>query len=151
MNPILQMFRNYHLVCSLAGFLSAQVFKFILTLIAAGTLDFKKLVENGGMPSSHTSTVLALTVSLGRVLGTDSPVFAIAFILSMVVMIDAMGVRRATGENSKLLNKIIHDLFEEKNAAFLAEDLREYVGHKPLEVLVGAVIGIIIPFIIAPF
>lgn len=145
------MFQNYHLVCSLFGFLSAQIFKFFITLIAMRKLDFKKLFENGGMPSSHTATVIALTVSIGRVLGTKSEIFAVAFILSMVVMIDAMGVRRATGENAKVLNKIIHDIFEEKNTKYLADDVREYVGHKPLEVLVGAIIGIIIPFVIAPF
>ena len=62
-----------------------------------------------------------------------------------------MGVRRATGENAKVLNKIAHDLFEEKTTQYLAKDLKEYIGHKPYEVLVGAIIGGIIPLLIQPF
>lgn len=151
MNNIFEVFENYHLICSLAAFIAAQLAKFLITLIFHKQLDFKKLFENGGMPSSHTSTVWALTVSLGMVEGVKSTVFAVAFIFTMVVMIDAMGVRRATGENAKVLNKIARDLFEDKNIQYLAKDLKEYVGHKPLEVLVGAVVGVIIPFIIRPF
>lgn len=151
MNDILNIFNNYHLICSLAAFVAAQLAKFLIILIFKKQLDFRKLFENGGMPSSHTSTVWALTVSLGIVEGVTSSVFAVAFIFTMVVMIDAMGVRRATGENAKVLNKIARDLFEDKNIQYLAKDLKEYVGHKPLEVLVGAIIGVVIPFIIKPF
>ena len=145
------IFKNYHLICPLVAFFSAQFIKFILTLIQAKKLDFKKLIENGGMPSSHTSTVWSLTVSFGVVSGVKSQIFALSLILTMIVMIDALGVRRATGENAKALNKIVHDLFEDYNIELLAKDLKEYVGHKPLEVLAGAVIGIIVPFIIKPF
>lgn len=151
MSVFLDIFKNYHLVCPLVAFFTAQVIKFILTIIFAKKIDFRKLIENGGMPSSHTSTVWALTVSFGIVSGVKSQIFALAFIFTMVVMIDAMGVRRATGETTKALNKIVHDLFEEYNIQLLAKDIKEYVGHKPLEVLAGAVIGIAIPFLISPF
>lgn len=151
MTEILGIFQNYHLICSFAGFATAQLVKFILTFVFMKKIDFRKFFENGGMPSSHTATVCALTISLGKVYGTKDPVFAISVILMMVVIIDAMGVRRATGENAKVLNKIAHDLFEEKTTQYLAKDLKEYIGHKPFEVLVGAVIGVIIPFLIQPF
>ena len=151
MTEILGLFQNYHLICSFIGFFTAQLAKFILTFIFFKKIDFRKFFENGGMPSSHTSTVCALTVSLARIYGTDDPLFAISFIFSMVVIIDALGVRRATGENAKVLNKIARDLFETKTTRYLADDLKEYIGHKPFEVLIGAVIGIIIPLIIQPF
>ncbi len=146
----LDLFKNYHLVCSLAAFFIAQAIKVILTLIIHRRFDVRKFIENGGMPSSHTSTVCALTVSILNTEGAMSPITAVSLILTIIVMIDAMGVRRATGDNSKLLNKIVHDLFEEKNSQYLLEDIKQYVGHKPLEVLVGAFIGILIPFIIKP-
>lgn len=151
MSTFYDIFKNYHLICPLAAFISAQLIKFILTLIFAKKLDFRKLFENGGMPSSHTSTVWALTISFGIVSGVKSQIFALSLILTMIVMIDALGVRRATGETTKALNNIVHRLFEDHNIELLAKDLKEYVGHKPLEVLAGAVIGIVIPLIIKPF
>lgn len=149
MGNILDLFRNYHILCPLFGFLTAQIVKFFFTLITARKLDLKKLFENGGMPSSHTATVCALSFSLGIALGFDSPITAVSVILAMVVIIDALGVRRATGRNAKVINKIVHDLFEEKTTKYLAKDLKEYVGHEPLEVFVGAVIGISVPYIVA--
>ncbi len=150
MGNFLDLFTNYHCLCPLFGFLTAQIVKFFVTLIKAKKLDPKKLFENGGMPSSHTSTVCALAFSLGIAEGFDQPVTAVGFILMMVVIIDALGVRRATGKNAQVLNKIAHDIFEEKNIKYLAKDLKEYVGHEPLEVLVGGIIGIAIPYILAP-
>ena len=151
MQALSELFSNYHLICSLLAFLTAQFIKFILTLIFMGKIDFRKFFENGGMPSSHTSTVWALTVSIGRVCGFHSPSAAVAGSGTMVVMIDAMGVRRATGENAKVINRIAKDLFEWKTVEYMGKSLKEYVGHKPLEVLIGAIIGLIIPIVIAPF
>lgn len=151
LNSLIDLFTNYFLICPLVAFLAAQLIKFILTLILAGRVDFHQFLANGGMPSSHTSTAWALTISIGRVEGFGSPITAVAVILTMIVMIDAMGVRRATGENAKVINKIAKDLFEGKTTQYLAKDLKEYIGHKPLEVLVGAVIGLAVPLLIAPF
>lgn len=148
MTHIIGIFRNYHLMCALSGFLIAQIAKFIITLIMHKKIDFHKLLCNGGMPSSHTSTVCSLAVSIGIVYGTSDPLFAIAVVLAMIVMIDAMGVRRAAGEQAKVLNKIARDLFEKGTAQYLAKDLKEYVGHTPFQVLIGAVVGIITPFIL---
>ena len=149
MNNFFELFKNYHIICPFFGFITAQVVKLFLTLISIKKLDPKKLIENGGMPSSHTATVCALAFSLGIVEGFGSPLTAISFVLMMVVIIDALGVRRATGRNAQVINKIVHDLFEEKTTKYLAKDLKEYVGHEPLEVFVGAIIGIAVPYIVA--
>ena len=151
MQALSELFSNYHLICSLLAFLTAQFIKFILTLIFMGKVDFRKFFENGGMPSSHTSTAWALTVSVGRVCGFGSPIAAVSVIFTMVVMIDAMGVRRATGENAKVINRIAKDLFEWRIVEYMGKNLKEYIGHKPLEVLIGAIIGLIIPIVINPF
>lgn len=151
MTGITELFGNYYLVCSFVAFAAAQIVKFLLAFALEKKADFTRLFGNGGMPSSHTSTVCALTVSLARVQGIGSALFAVSAVFTMVIIIDAMGVRRATGENAKVLNKIMHDLFEEKTSQYLAKDLKEYIGHKPFEVLVGAVIGILIPLLIRPF
>ena len=151
MNNFLDIFENYTLICAVTAWAIAQLIKFILTLAFSKTVDFKKFIATGGMPSSHTSTVCALAASIGLVEGFSSVSFSLAAILAVVVMVDATGVRRATGENAKVLNKLINDVFVEKNSEYFTKDLKELVGHKPIEVLCGAFLGILIPFIIRPF
>jgi acid phosphatase family membrane protein YuiD len=148
MTHFLGIFKNYNLMCALWGFMLAQIAKFIIALITDKKIDFNKLLCNGGMPSSHSSTVCALAVSFGISHGTTDPLFAIAAVFAMVVMIDAMGVRRAAGEQAKVLNKIARDLFEKGTTQYLAKDLKEYVGHTPFQVLIGAALGIVLPFIV---
>ena len=98
------------------------------------------------MPSSHSSTVCALTTAAGIIHGPASSEFAIAFIMAMVVMYDAMGVRRETGKQAKLLNEILAT-FRTLDGKKLTEDkLKEFVGHTPLQVLAGALLGIAIGF-----
>lgn len=151
MTHIIGIFQNFNLMCALSGFVVAQIAKFIITLIVNKKIDFNKLLCNGGMPSSHSSTVCALAVSFGISNGTGDPLFALSVILAFVVMIDAMGVRRAAGEQAKVLNKIAKDLFEKGTTEYLAKDLKEYVGHTPFQVLIGAAVGIAIPFILNAF
>ncbi len=98
------------------------------------------------MPSSHSSTVCALATSVARTSGLQSPVFAVAFLLAFVVMYDAMGVRRAAGEQAKVINKIA-ELQEEKNEDFFVKELKELIGHTPIEVIAGAALGIFIGLI----
>lgn len=151
MNNFLDIFNNYTLICAVTAWAVAQLIKFILTLAFSKTVDFKAFIATGGMPSSHTSTVCALATSIGFVEGFSSVAFSLAAVLAVVVMVDATGVRRATGENAKVLNKLAHDVFVEKNSEYFTKDLKELVGHKPIEVLCGAFLGILIPFIIRPF
>ncbi len=151
MTDFFEILNNYPLVCAITAWAVAQLIKFILTLAFSKTVDFKAFIATGGMPSSHTSTVCALATSIGFTEGFGSSSFALAAIVAVVVMVDATGVRRATGENAKVLNKLAHDVFVEKNSEYFTKDLKELVGHKPIEVLCGAFLGILIPLVIRPF
>ena len=94
------------------------------------------------MPSAHSATVCALTTAAALEYGAGSFEFAVSFVLAMVVMYDAIGVRRETGKQAKLLNSILMENPLKLNAEVLQEKLKEYVGHTPLQVLAGAILGI---------
>ncbi|MDQ6772953.1 MAG: divergent PAP2 family protein [Candidatus Dormibacteraeota bacterium] len=120
----------------------AQMLKLIITSVAHRRLDFRVLAETGGMPSSHAAIVMGLTAAVGRIEGVDSVAFAIALVLSLVVMYDAQGVRRAAGLQAMVLNRLVEDLVSQRG---LREDrLRELLGHTPVQVLVGALLGIVV-------
>lgn len=145
---------NYLLSVSLTGWLVAQVLKTIINFILMGRFQAERLWGSGGMPSSHSATVCALMVAAGRSIGTHSPVFAICAIVAVIVMYDAMGVRRETGEQAKILNRMITDWMEAESqrAPILGDKkLKEMVGHTPFEVLGGAIVGIVIGFVIPVF
>ena len=132
------------------GFLAwaiAQALKVILTLIISKKFDSTRMWGSGGMPSSHSSTTCALMMLIGFSEGFDSAVFALAFAFSAIVMYDAAGVRRSTGKNAAVLNRLIDDLY--KDGSFHEEHLKELVGHTPIQVLAGAVLGIIIGTLMA--
>ena len=140
---------NYILSVSITGWCVAQVLKTLINVILIGRFDPERLWGAGGMPSSHSSTVCAMTVACGRYVGVHSPVFAVAAVLSIIVMYDAMGVRRETGEQAKVLNRLLTTWMESgaENMPFLADKkLKEMVGHTPFEVLSGAVLGTVIGF-----
>jgi len=144
-NKILE---NEMLVSAVAGWLVAQFLKTMIDFGLNRTLSLERLVGSGGMPSSHSATVSALTVAAALIRGIESTEFAVCFVLSSVVMYDAIGVRQETGKQSKLLNLIMEqDLFHLSNKQF-QQKLKEFVGHTPLQVLAGAVLGIIIAIII---
>ncbi len=143
---------NYMLMTAAFSWLAAQVIK---TAIDAyfnhGEINFERLHGSGGMPSSHSSTVVSLCTASALQYGLESPYFAICFILSCVVMYDATGVRRETGKQAVLLNKILEDNpFNWKPEEFQTK-LKEYVGHTPLQVFAGAVLGIVMAFIAGGF
>ena len=148
MNYFFEFFSNFYLLSAFSAWATAQIIKFILTLIIDKKVEPRKLIANGGMPSSHTATVCALSVAIGSVHGMDSAIFAISLVFSIIVIADALGVRRATGENAKVINQITRDLFENENKKYCEKDLKELVGHKPLEVMVGAILGILVPIVI---
>ena len=140
---------NYILTVSITGWCVAQVLKTLINVILIGRFDPERLWGAGGMPSSHSSTVCAMTVACGRYVGVHSPVFAVAAVLAIIVMYDAMGVRRETGEQAKVLNRLLTTWMESgaENMPFLADKkLKEMVGHTPFEVLSGAVLGTVIGF-----
>ncbi len=142
---------NYILCVAVTGWLAAQVLKTLINAILLHEFNLERMWGSGGMPSSHSSTVCAMAVATGRLCGTDSAIFAIAFILAFIVMYDAQGVRRETGEQAKVINRMLTDWMDgnAKNAPILGDKkLKEMVGHTPFEVWAGAALGILIGFVI---
>ena len=122
-----------------------QLFKLIFDLIVTKKFNFKRILQAGGMPSSHSGVVVSLTTMIGKDLGVNSPIFAVSVIFALVVMYDAAGVRRVAGKQAKLLNKIVET--PGLTGVQVQEKLVEVLGHSPKEVLVGALIGIIVGLI----
>ena len=141
---------NYVLVTAISASLTAQFIKVLLNLFIFHRFIAERMWGAGGMPSSHSATVCAMVVATGRYCGVNSAVFAVAAVLSIIVMYDAMGVRYETGEQAKLLNRMFTEWMDQESEAlpFLknGKKLKEMVGHTPLEVLTGAVLGILIGF-----
>ncbi|MGI6148348.1 MAG: divergent PAP2 family protein [Limnochordia bacterium] len=129
------------LMTSLVAWAIAQGLKLITWAAAAREWNFKRLVEPGGMPSSHSAFVTSLSTAVGIELGFDSVIFALAAAFAVVVMYDASGVRRAAGRQAKVLNAILEDL---NRRELHPERLRELLGHTPFEVLVGALLGVVV-------
>ena len=145
-NIINDIINNYALICSLTGWLIASIAKIIIILIRERRLDFRRIYGSGGMPSSHSATVSALATAVAKTDGLDSTSFAIAFMFAFIVMYDASGVRRAAGEQARILNQLVNNLSENK-PVYLKKNLKELIGHTPLEVIVGGLLGILIALI----
>ena len=117
-----------------------QLFKLIWDLVKEKRFNFKRIMGAGGMPSSHSAVVCSLATLIGKSYGLDSGIFGVALIFALVVMYDAAGVRRAAGKQAKMLNKIVETPGLE--SVQVQEKLVEVLGHTPVEVIVGAIIGI---------
>ncbi len=150
MNFVTGFFSNYVLVCALIGWFGAQFIKCVRYVAKHKSFSFAVIMSSGGMPSSHSATVSALVVSAAKLCGTSSPEFALAFILAFIVMYDAAGVRRAAGEQAKVLNRIAHDI-SIGDTKYLDKNLKELIGHTPLQVIMGALLGIAIGVIVPVF
>ena len=140
---------NEIFISAAVGWLTAQILKTIIHTALTRSFVAERMVGSGGMPSSHSSTVCALAASTCLQYGSASFEFAIAAFFAIVVMYDAIGVRRETGIQAKVLNEMI-ELFSHMGKWVSMEDkLKEFVGHTPLQVLAGAILGILIAFVIA--
>ncbi len=131
---------------ALLGWFVAQALKVLVVLLKEKRFDIRRMVGSGGMPSSHSSFVTALTTAVGFENGVGSPLFAVCAVLSFVVMYDASGVRRETGRQAVILNDII-DIIEhigKDNPEVFGKRLKELIGHSPFEVAAGAVLGILL-------
>lgn len=137
-----QIIGNNILWIAILSWFIAQVIKIIINLIKHRKFDFKLIISSGGMPSSHSSFVSAMTIAVGQKTGYDSILFAICTIMSLVVMYDAAGVRRAAGQQAAILNKIMDEI--RTNTLNVEKRLKELLGHTPVEVAAGALLGIII-------
>ncbi len=146
---IKELISNYFIDVAVISWLSAQILKTLFEFIMTKKFNPERLVGAGGMPSAHSALVCSVTVAMARKIGFNSPEFAICFIVAGVVMYDAMGVRRAAGEQAKVLNKLV---FEDKGNAHRPEKaLKEFLGHTPLEVLGGALLGILVAALVPVF
>ena len=146
MREFFDMFKESVILTALIAWFIAQSLKVIFVCIKHKKIDFRRFIGSGGMPSSHSSTVTALCVAVGLTEGFSSAVFAVSFILALVVMYDAAGVRRAAGQQAKILNKIIED-WGKANYRDTEKKLKELLGHTPVEVFAGALLGIAIALI----
>ena len=124
----------------------AQAAKVVLYSVRERRLNLRVLAVTGGMPSSHSAIVMGLTTAIGKYSGATSPQFAIALIFSFVVMYDAAGLRRAAGRQAAILNRLVEDLVHMRGVQ--EQKLRELLGHTPVEVLVGAVLGVVVGLIL---
>ena len=139
---------NYLINVGALAWAAAQILKTLLTWLSTGELNPERLFGAGGMPSSHSATVCGLATAVGIRYGGGSYEFAMAAILAIVVMHDAMGVRMETGRQGKVLNEMM-EVFTNMGKQISAEArLKEFVGHTPLQVLMGAILGIIIAVIV---
>ena len=139
---------NQILISAVLGWTVAQFLKTVIDMVINKSFNPERIFGSGGMPSSHSATVCALTTASGMKYGVGSFEFAISFVLSMIVMYDAMGVRRETGKQAKLLNSVFFENILNLDGVFLQEKLKEYVGHTPLQVVAGAILGILIAVLI---
>lgn len=139
MELVKEIMANTVLWTAILGWFSAQVIKFILVLVTTKDVDFRRLVGSGGMPSSHSSIVSSLAVAVGLSQGFSSVEFAICTIVAFVVMYDASGVRRAAGQHARILNELIRGKNDLETSGKL---LKELLGHSPVEVFAGAILGI---------
>ena len=140
---IMQLLANRALITAILGWFIAQVLKVIIVRIQSKKFDFSRMIGSGGMPSSHSSFVTALTTAIAYECGVSSPYFAICVVLSFVVMYDASGVRRETGRQAEILNDLMESL-NTGNTQMAGKQLKELIGHSPLEVTAGAVLGVVI-------
>nr|WP_207755045.1 divergent PAP2 family protein [Alkaliphilus hydrothermalis] len=134
---------------SLLSWFIAQTIKVVHTLIVDRRFNAWRFVGSGGMPSSHSSFVMGLSTSVGLIHGWDSSIFAIAIVFSFIVMYDAAGVRRAVGRQAIIINKMIADLHNKqgkKEKKLTEQRLKELVGHTPVEVFAGAILGIVVAY-----
>lgn len=150
MDFISMILSNRVLCSAVLSWFAAQMIKTLLVLITTKKFVPERIFGPGGMPSAHSASVTALTISTCRVCGIQSIEFALAFVLAAVVMYDATSVRRQAGEHAKAINKVVDkvDKMEEDDEVLNIDQLKEVLGHTPLEVLAGSLLGILISMII---
>ena len=148
------LLKNQILICGVCAWAVAQILKTIIYALVHHEIRWERLFGDGGMPSGHSATVSAMAAATGFGYGLESFEFAIACMMAIIVMHDAMGVRMETGKQGKVLNEMIEffrvegfaEAFRKnvKNYAFWEASLKEFVGHTPLQVVAGCILGIVV-------
>lgn len=144
-----ELLSNYVLNVAILSWFSAQVLKTLFHFIKTKTFRAERLFGAGGMPSAHSASVCGMTIAVARSVGFGSPIFAVSFLFAAVVMYDAMGVRRAAGEHARAINMIVRK--SNGTISYTPKkkgELKEFLGHTPLEVMAGALLGILIAILI---
>ena len=148
MNWFSQLLSNKLIVSGFAAWIAAQILKTIVYAIINRRIDLPRLIGDGGMPSSHSATVTAVAVTSALTFGLGSFEFGVTLILAFIVMHDAMGVRKETGKQAKVLNSMIEFIDSMGKNLSPEEKLKEFVGHSPLQVFAGAALGLVIALVI---
>ena len=149
MSVVLEIFGNRVIQAAALAWAIAQGIKVILTLIISRRFDGSRMWGSGGMPSSHSAMTCAMLMVIGFQEGFASSLFALAFCFSGVVMYDAAGVRRSTGKNAAVINRLLERLAKDGLMSLDEEHLKELVGHTPIQVLAGALLGILVGTLMA--
>ncbi len=144
MNFLYELTHNMIFMSAVLGWFIAQVLKTVIYMFINKKFVAERMVGSGGMPSSHSATVCALATAAGMTYGGSSFEFAISVILAIIVMHDAMGVRRETGIQARVINEMLEAFTNMGKEMSPEEKLKEFVGHTPLQVLAGAILGILI-------
>jgi acid phosphatase family membrane protein YuiD len=130
---------NKVLIISASAWVIAQILKVLVILMQEKKIVWSYFITSGGMPSSHTAVVCALATSIALTFGTGSVYFAISVVLAAIVMYDAAGVRQSVGKQSAMINRILKG-----SKLNIEQELREFIGHTPFQVFMGAVVGVLI-------
>lgn len=146
---MMELFANPSIWAAFVSWTIAQFTKMLCGFYRTKRLDFSYLVSTGGMPSAHSALASGLATSLGITTGFDSPVFALGLAFALITMFDASTVRRAAGLQARLLNEIVDELFKEHH--FSERKLAELLGHTRVEVLMGAIVGILSAMLVVSF
>lgn len=145
MNDFIGFIQNKYIYIPILLWFFIQLFKVICDLVTTKKFNFKRIMGAGGMPSSHSAIVTSLATMIGKYEGVDTPIFAVSLIMAFIVMYDACGVRRAAGKQAALLNKIIET--PGLTGVQVSERLVEVLGHTPVQVFIGALIGVVVGLI----
>jgi len=141
---ISSLLSNQILIISICTWAIAQIIKVIVALMQEKRLIWHFFITSGGMPSAHTATVCALATSIAMIMGFGSIYFSIAAVLAVIVMYDAAGVRQSVGQHSVVLNRIIKEFSFKSTKLEWEKEMREFIGHTPFQVFVGALLGIFV-------
>lgn len=142
MRDFIEFGQNYVFWTAFLAWLVAQSCKVLLGVIRERRFNFRWFVGSGGMPSSHAAAISSIAASIGLLYGFDSPIFALALVFALIVFFDAQGVRRSSGKQAVILNKMMDDIYWKKKID--EKQIKELLGHSPVEVFAGAALGIII-------
>jgi acid phosphatase family membrane protein YuiD len=146
---LLGVFRNPPLIAALTAWALAQVLKMPVHYAQTRVWDWSLLLRAGGMPSSHSALVTATAHGIGLSIGFDTPLFALAVAVAMIVIYDATGIRRESGKQAAIINAIVQDILE-GHPLRSQEKLREVLGHSPMEALAGSILGVVVAQILVP-